>query len=152
MAPYYSVDPHSLYQSCLSAGGEVTPIGKARAWVEAENTFEVWKVINNWFNRLQDGTYWSYMASPFWTNPPDKTALTQDVVELFVKELDEDFMLEKSRFQGKKPPEFSRLPFGPKFAFVQECYKIMKSSKAINAEADERLANGEKMPPEKMKK
>ncbi len=151
--PYYNVTPHSLYQSCISSTGSWSaidsPVTRAQAWVEAENVYEVWKLVQRWYDLIQSGEAADRYPDPFWRDEdhPDKVPLTQEVADLFIEEMDADFMLEKARFQGRLAPEFARLPAHARMAFVQEAYGIMKTSKTCDMEAEERLANGESLPP-----
>ena len=151
--PYYNVTPHTLYQSCMSSAWEWSggddPVMRARAWVEAENVYDVWKLVQKWFEFIDAGDAVNHYPDPNWDDSlhPGKVALTQDVADTFIEEMDADFMLEKSRFQGRLSPEFARLPSHARLAFAQDAYGIMKTSADINAEADERLATGETLPP-----
>ncbi|MCI0438692.1 MAG: hypothetical protein L0177_06120 [Chloroflexi bacterium] len=151
--PYYNVTPRMLYQSCLSSNadwsGRDDPIAKARAWVEAENVFEMWKLVQQWFDFIESGEAQNRYPDPFWKDEdyPDKRPLTQEVADAFIEEMDADFMLEKNRFQGRLAPEFIRLPSYARIAFVQDAYRIIKTSGQINEETDKRLATGEKLPP-----
>ena len=61
--------------------------------------------------------------------------------------MDQDFMLEKNRFQGRLAPEFSRLPAHARIAFVQQAYGVIKTSVEIKAEAERRVKEGETFPP-----
>ena len=151
--PYYNVTPHSLYQSCISSAGDWSAVdnsmARAQAWVEAENIYEVWKLVQQWFDMIQSGEAANRYPDPFWRDEdyPDKVPLTQEVAGEFIKEMDADFMLEKARFQGRLAPEFARLPPHARLAFVQEAYKLIKTANTCNKEAEERLAVGETMPP-----
>ena len=159
--PWDNVTATTLYQSCLSANS-VLSIGystgdpkklreaHARAWVEAENTFLVWEIVQAWFLMMNSGEALNRYPDPTWKDEdyPTKASLTQDVADLFISEMDADFMLEKSRFNGKLPPEFARLPAHARLAFVQEMYRLpIKTAAEIAEEADERLAAGEVIPP-----
>ncbi len=151
--PYYNVTPHTLYQSCISNAWEWSgvndPVTRARAWVEAENIYEVWKVTQHWFELMESGEAASRYPDPFWRDEdfPGKAPLTQEVADRLIEEMDEDFMLEKGRFQGRAAPEFSRLPPHARIAFAQDLYRVMKTSAEIYKEAEERLARGEVLPP-----
>ena len=151
--PYYNVNPQTLYQSCLSANYALQSTNdkqtRALAWVEAENVFEVWKIVQRWFEMMDNGDYFDRYPDPNWRDEdhPQFTALTMEVADKFVYEMDEDFLVEKNRFQGKLAPDFGRLPEHSRLAFVQECYLTMKSSVQIREEAMERLKAGEVMPP-----
>ncbi len=151
--PYYNVTPHTLYQSCMSSAWEWSggddPVMRARAWVEAENVYEVWKLVQKWFEFIDAGDAENHYPDPNWDDSsyPGKVSLTQDVADTFIEEMDADFMLEKSRFQGRLSPEFARLPSHARLAFAQDAYGIMKTGADINAEADKRLAEGETLPP-----
>ena len=151
--PYYNVTPHTLYQSCMSSAWEWSggddPVTRARAWVEAENVYEMWKLVQSWFDLMESGESKDRYPDPFWSDEKfaNKAVLTQEVADRFIEEMDNDFMLEKSRFQGRLAPEFKRLPNHARMAFVQDAYHIIKTGDEINREAEARLAQGEVMPP-----
>ena len=151
--PYYNVTPHTLYQSCMSSAWEWSggddPVMRARAWVEAENVYEVWKLVQRWYELIDSDEAVNHYPDPNWDDSqhPGKVSLTQDVADTFIEEMDADFMLEKSRFQGRLSPDFARLPSHARLALAQEAYGIMKTSSDINAEADKRLDAGEVLPP-----
>ncbi len=151
--PYYNVTPHTLYQSCMSSAWEWSggddPLTRARAWVEAENVFEMWQLVQQRFELMESGEAADRYPDPFWRDDdyPEKRPLSQEVADSFIEEMDADFMLEKSRFQGRLAPEFARLPDASRLAFVQEGYKIVKTSAEIQKEAEKRLESGEVLPP-----
>lgn len=151
--PYYNVTPHTLYQSCMSSawewcGGD-DPLTRARAWVEAENVYEAWKVVQAWFDLMESGVAEYRYPDPYWSDEhhPGKKPLTQEVADRFIEEMDADFMIEEGRFQGRLAPEFARLPSHARMAFVQECYWVIKTATEIHEEAERRLAAREVMPP-----
>ena len=150
--PYYNVTPHTLYQSYMSSAWEWSggddPITRARAWVEAENVYEMWKLVQKWFELMDNGDATNRYPDPNWSdvNFSDKVPLNQDVADSFIEEMDSDFMLEKSRFQGRLAPEFARLPSHARLAFVQDAYRLIKTGKQINEEAEQRLAVCETLP------
>ena len=151
--PYYNVTPHTLYQSCMSSAWEWSggddPVMRARAWVEAENVYEVWNLVQRWFELIDSGDAVNHYPDPNWDDSqhPGKVSLTQDVADTFIEEMDADFMLEKNRFQGRLAPEFSRLPAHARIAFVQQAYGVIKTSVEIKAEAERRVGEGETFPP-----
>lgn len=101
---------------------------------------------------IESGEALNRYPDPLWNDAdyPGKAQLTQEVADLFVEEMDADFMLEKSRFQGKLAPEFARLPAYARLAFVQEMYRLpIKTEADIVVEARSRLASGETIPPVK---
>ena len=117
--------------------------------MEAENVYEVWKLVQKWFDLIDSGEAVNYYPDPNWDDSqhPGKVSLTQDVANAFIEEMDADFMLEEGRFQGRLSPEFARLPSHARLAFAQEAYGIMKTSSDINAEVDKRLTAGQTLPP-----
>ncbi len=151
--PYYNVTPHTLYQSCMSSAWEWSggddPLTRARAWVEAENVYEVWNLVQRWFDMISSWEAMNRYPDPLWNDEdyPDKVPLTQEIADNFIEEMDADFMLEKSRFQGRLAPEFARLPPHARLAFVQEAYRVIRSTAEIHEDAGERLSVGEVMPP-----
>ena len=153
--PYYNVTPHSLYQSCMSSAWEWTKqddsATRARAWVEAENIYEMWKLVQEWFDLMESGDATNRYPDPYWRDDSpeavDKASLNQEVADKFIEEMDADFMLEKNRFQGRLAPEFARLPPHARLAFVQDAYKVLKTTAQIEKEAEKRLTAGEALPP-----
>ena len=151
--PYYNVKPHTLYQSCMSSAWEWSggddPITRARAWVEAENVYEMWKLVQVWYELIENDGAVNRFPDPLWKSEdyPEKVPLNQEIDDTFIEEMDADFMWEKSRFQERFAPEFSRLPPHARMAFVQDAYKLVKTGAQINSEADERLSAGETLPP-----
>ncbi len=121
---------------------------RARAWVEAENIYEVWELVQMWFELVDSDSADNHYPDPNWDDSqhPAKVSLTHDVADKFIEEMDADFMLEKSRFQGRLSPEFARLPSHARLAFAQEAYGILKTSVDINTEADRRLVAYETLP------
>lgn len=153
--PYYNVNVHTLYQSCISASWDwhTNPkndlLIQAKAWVEAENAIEIWGLIQEWFEMLENNTAIHQYPDIFWENDkyPDLKPLTQDVADEFVEELDADFMLEKNRFQGRGAPDFNRLAPHSRMAFAQAFYRITMSEKQITEKARELVDAGTKIPP-----
>lgn len=153
--PYYNVTPHTLYQSALSSSASgygylvSDPLVMHKCWHESLNIYHVWEKVQEWFELMESGDAENRYPDPFWNDAdyPDKTALTQDVADEFIAEMDADFMLEKSRFQGRLVPEFSRLPPHSRMAFVQDMYKIIITSAEIERRAIESMEAGLTLPP-----
>ena len=106
-----------------------------------------WPTYNR--DHMHNGEADNRYPDPYWNDEdyPGKVPLNQEVADEFIEEMDADFMIEKNRFQGRLAPEFSRLPAHARIAFVQDAYKIMKTSTDIEKEAEERLGAGESLPP-----
>ncbi|MCH8986614.1 hypothetical protein IIA94_00375 [Patescibacteria group bacterium] len=117
--------------------------------MEAENIYEAWKLVQRWFEMMESSEAQYRHPDPRWNGEdyPNKVPLTQKVADRFIEEMDADFLLEKSRFEGKEAPDFARLPSHARLAFVQEAYGILKTTKEISKEAEKRFATGEIMPP-----
>ncbi len=148
--PYYNVTTHTLYQSIISADWGMntrTAIEKAEQWVEAENTTAVFALISAWFELIESGEAELKQPDPFWESPESKAPLTLEVADKFISEMDEDFMMERSRFQGRLAPEFSRLSPQARMAFMQAVYGVILTTVEIKAEAARRLGMGEEIPP-----
>lgn len=153
--PYYNVTIATLYQSCIAdlPGGYFglktdSPFTRAFAWVEAENIYAVWKIVQTWFEDMQKGKAWHRRPDPTWRMRAGRKAkpLTQALADELIKELDADFTLEKSRFQGREGPEFARLPAYARLAFAQEVWAALKTDDEMEAEAKRRLEEGETFP------
>ena len=90
--PYYKVTTSTLYQSCLSGFWEWSdgddPMVKARAWVEAENIFEMWKLVQEWFELMHNGEADNRYPDPYWNDEdyPGKVPLNQEVADEFRRE------------------------------------------------------------------
>ena len=153
--PYYNVTPHTLFQSVLSANNSMfgytvgDPLVTHKAWHEAVNIYECWKVVQIWFELIESGEAIHRYPDPFWKDEdhPEFTSLTQEVADKFISEMDEDFMVEKSRFQGRSAPEFERLPPHSRLAFVQELYGLIKSSVELQCMAEDSTEQGLELPP-----
>ena len=130
-----------------SDGGD--QVTRARAWVEAENVFEMWKLVQVWYDLMNSGEADNRYADPFWDDSKhsEKAVLMQDLSCVFIEEMDPDFMLEKSGFQGKLASEFIRLPAHARIPFLQHLYGLIKTSAEINSESYDSLAWEETMPP-----
>lgn len=159
--PYYNVDYKSLFlttkEFSYTTNNEQSGASKLKdaiAWLEAVNIYHVWKIIQEWFDLMQDEEQGlldihTRNPDPSWNHDdyPDFVPLTQEIADVFIDEMDLDFNLEKARFQGRLAPEFARLPPRVRVAFVQSIYKVMRSLKSLTAEAEERLAFGDLLPP-----
>jgi len=149
--PYFNVTAQTLYQSCIAASpyssGHSDPFEKARAWVEAENIEAVWKLVQKWFLLMQSGEAEMRYPDPTWSEQEGRAPLTPELADMIVKELDADFEVERGRFQGRRPPEFARLSAVARLAFAQDLLGILKTDQTIRAEAKDRLAAGEVLPP-----
>ena len=152
MADYSSTTTKNLYQAGIwseDCPWEKTPEGRACGWVEAENMMAVWRLVEDWFLAMEDGTADSRYPDPNWAQPGDREPLSQELADRIIEEMEEDFLIEERRMlnMGKKPPEFSRLAPHARMAFAQQIYAIMKPLWAIREEAKERAAAGESLPP-----
>lgn len=151
---YQIKSPHVLFSSCLDGlASEFPSLDKdatvefcnAVAWLEAENIFAVFQLIIAWFKLMESGEAANRYPSPGGT-------VTQEQADLLISELDADFAKESNRWpvdaEGKAwGPEFSRLLPHSRRAFAEEIRAILKTEAQILAEALERLAKGEKLPP-----
>lgn len=112
----------------------------AIAWVEAENSFSIRKIWNEWFYAIESGE--AELRDP---NPFDDS-VSQARADRLVKEMDEDFDIEKGRWQSlgvEAGPEFSRLSPKARIAFAQEVFKVIKTDRQLIYEAVARLYRGE---------
>ncbi|HZX50298.1 MAG TPA: hypothetical protein VFE94_04130 [Candidatus Paceibacterota bacterium] len=122
-------------------GNKEDPKVKAFAWVEAENICKAWCVVDKWFQLMQTGEADNHLPDPLWhrRDHGKKAPLTQELADKFIEELDEDFLIEKGRFGGRLPPDFSRLSPSGRIAFVQEMYEVLLTEEELEEEADRRL-------------
>ena len=149
---YQNITPRTLYQSCMpgpwgQTTGNDNDLIRACAWVEAENVYAVWKVVCDWFDALEDGSVQHRLPDPLWQPPEGKAPLTQEAADTLIEHLDDDFMLERTRFRGRLAPEFSRLEAPQRLAFAQAIWDVLKTRSQVIDEAKRRLDAGEELPP-----
>lgn len=148
---YYEVTPHALFNSCISEWGDRDdPLARACAWVDAVNKYDVFELYQQWFDKMETGEAFRLGPDPSWDDDeyPDKRPLTLELATKYLEELDADFLIEKNRFRGRKAPEFSRIAGTPaSLAFMQQVYRVQKTSSQIQKEAQARLAAGQELPP-----
>ncbi len=133
-------------EEAQEAAGEAFNL--ACAWVEAENVWEVRKLVCRWFDDLESGAANVQYPDPF------KSTLSQEEADSLIKELDEEFYREKGRWGSlsvEAGPEFSRLASHARIVFVEELKAVLKSRDEIIEEARERLESGEQLPPNKIR-
>lgn len=97
------------------------PKGKLIAKLEGENILKFYQIVQEWFEAMQNGTANDRFPDPTWKPKPFLLALTQEIADKIVSELDSDFMVEYSRFpEGLgSGPEFKRLAPHARVAFAQ---------------------------------
>ena len=97
---------------------------------------------------LQSGEANLKYPDPNWkdTEHNGRRALTQEVADEIVEEMDEDFLIERNRFPKDSGlgPELSRLPSSARVAFAQELYGIVMTRGEIRSAA---LAGGASLLP-----
>ena len=155
MAPYYNVNAHTFYQSCISADWDWhtkdDPLTKALAWVEAENTVEAWNLVQEWFEMMESRVADDQYPDIFWEdgNYPFLKPLTQTLADELIDEIDADFMLEKSRMEtaNKSAPEFSRLAPHARMAFAQAIYRTTLSNEEMSDKAQKLVEDKVQIPP-----
>jgi hypothetical protein len=118
---------------------------RAYAWIEAVNVYEVWEIVQKWFEVMEGRELNSSFQQSWWQHQATANAL--------VKAWDAGFELERARmeFMGVVAPEFSRLSEYHQLIFMQEICATIKSSTEINKEMEERLGMGEFLPPQTLK-
>ena len=151
---FYNVTPLQLYRSTIT-NSELGPryyedrMRKAIAWIEAEMIYEMWFVLQDWFEKMETGEIESIYPDPFWDDSKygGKANITLELANNFIDELDQDFQKEKSRFKGANAPEFWRLSDNSKIALLQRLYPVLKTQKEMEDESTKRLNGGEEFPP-----
>ena len=141
---YENTSVKDLYVSALASFSGLEE--KAQAWVEAQNTEAVWVVVKKWFGYMQSGEARFKYPDPNWqdSDHPGRRPLTQEVADLLVQEMDEDFLIEKNRYPKDTGlgPDFIRLPAHARIAFAQELYVTIMTKKEVKAAAQELLDRG----------
>lgn len=145
---YETTTVKDLYVSALAAFSGLEQ--KAEAWVEAQNVEAAWEVVKAWYGYLQRGEAAHKYPDPSWEAPPGRKPLTQDLADTLVREIDEDFEIERGRFPRESGaplstglgPEMSRLPPHARMAFAQELYGVVMTAAEIKAEALRLLESG----------
>ena len=115
--------------------------------VEAENVEEVWRLVKRWFDIMQAGEAQNMLPDPFWQPKPGRRAISPEVADHLVSEIDEDFSNERARYiKGSdgvaRGPEFLRLPPHARLAFAQQVWDVMMTGAEIEAEAVKRWTRG----------
>lgn len=139
-----------LFSSCLLSDGHRPAGNEAAAWVEAENTYAIWEVVQKWFEYMEQDTADNNYPDPEWVSRSGLKQLTQELADRLVEEIDEDFGIEKNRFHDlevEEGPNFCRLSFHARLAFAQEICDTLKTYKEIVDEAENRKAKNEIIPP-----
>ena len=82
---------------------------------------------------------------------PQGGAVSVELADMLIEELDADFNKEVNRFPGIDPeagPAFHRLLPHARLAVAQEMLGVLKSEAQLEEEMERRMKNGEKLPPE----
>lgn len=141
-----------LYDQCGSSYYSTPPPSpemRATSWVEAENIQAAYAILIKWFGYMQRGQADLKYPDPKFVTPLGWKPLTQELADLLIKEIAEDYEIEHARFPGGRGPGFDRLLPHSRLALAQELMLVLKSEKEINEEAKQRLAAGEILPPQK---
>lgn len=143
---YENTTVRDLYSSCLSSLSETQE--QALAWVEAQNVEATWLVVRKWFVWMQNGDAQYKFPDPTWDDAqhPGRRPLTQTVGDELVKEMDEDFLIERNRFPRETGlgPEFSRLPPHARLAMAQDLYGVIRTREELRGEARKLIDSGVK--------
>lgn len=141
---YENTNVKDLYVSALASFSGLQE--KAEAWVEAQNTEDVWVIVKKWYQHMQDNTAHFKFPDPSWNDAkhPGRRPLTQEIADKIVREMDEDFLIEKNRFPKETGlgPEFVRLPPHARVAMAQELYGVAMTKGEIKAAAQKLLDQG----------
>lgn len=113
-------------------------------WCEALATQRAWEVVKAWFRAMQAGEAALRYPDPLWQPKPGRKAITQELADIMVQEMDEDFLLQQNRFPKESGlgPEFSRLPPHARLAFMQEIMDASRTTREITQEASALIATG----------
>lgn len=131
---YEKTSYHDILATVQSSMGyQVEPVAEA----EAENIMAVWDIVKRWFGYMQAGEALYKHPDPTWKSKPGRKPLTPEMADLLIKEITEDFAIERGRFPSTSGlgPGFERLMPEARLAFAQELYDTIMTEVEIGAKA-----------------
>ncbi|MFQ5872232.1 MAG: hypothetical protein ACE5JL_00320 [Dehalococcoidia bacterium] len=110
--------------------------------VAQEQIDTVFSILEDWYQAIEDGTAHHRLPDPTFQAPPGKPAITEDLVDEFIKELDREIDTDAFGSQGRKygadaSSEFHRLDYPQRVALVQQLMRALLSDEEMSKEADE---------------
>ena len=129
------------------------PLGEDRE-VAQEQIDTVFAILEDWFQAIENGTASHRLPDPAFEPPPGKPAITEPLVEEFIKELDREIDIDAFGSQGRKygadaTSEFHRLAYPQRVALVQQLMvgllsqeEIAKKAEALRALRSDEPASG----------
>lgn len=106
------------------------------AWLQAENLMELRELFIKWYKYIENGEAENIYPDPFF-----KKNISQELADNIINIIENDFLLEKGRWEGLKVnsgPGYTRLSPSAKIAFVQQISKIYKNTSQILKETNEK--------------
>ena len=98
--------------------------------VEQEQVRDVFAILEDWFQAVEDGTAEHRLPDPTFTSPSGRPAITETLVEEFISHLDREMDTDAFGVQGKKYEadascEFHRLAYPQRVALIQELMGVL---------------------------
>ena len=102
----------------------------------------VFTILEDWFQAIEDGTAEHRLPDPNFQSPPGRPAITDELVEEFIKELDREMDTDAFGAQGRKygadaTCEFHRLAHPQKVALVQQLMGVLLNEKEMEQKGAE---------------
>ena len=104
--------------------------------VEQAQVEAVFGILEDWFSAVEDGTAHHRLPDPGFVPPPGRPAITEDLVEGLVAELDRELDMDAFGVQGRKYEadascEFHRLAYPQRVALVQQLMATLLTDQEI---------------------
>ncbi|MEE9199196.1 MAG: hypothetical protein V3U26_05310 [Dehalococcoidia bacterium] len=119
--------------------------------VAQEQVDTLFATLEDWFQAIENGTAHHRLPDPSFEPPPGRPAITEVLVEEFIKELDREINTDAFGSQGRKygadaSSEFHRLDYPQRVALVQQLMGVLLSEKEMAQKAEELRAQRSAQP------
>ena len=108
--------------------------------VAQEQIDAVFAVLEDWFLAIEDGTADQRLPDPNFEPPPGRPAITEAMVEEFIKELDREIDTDAFGSQGRNygadaSSEFHRLAYPQRVVLIQQLIGVLLSESEMAQKA-----------------
>ena len=115
-----------------------SPEGKEVAQEQIDAAFAI---LEDWFQAMENGTAPHRLPDPTFVPPPGRPAVTEALMEEFIKELDREMDTDAFGIQGRKygadaSCEFHRLAYPKRVALVQQLMGVVLSEGEMAQKAE----------------
>ncbi|MFQ5933111.1 MAG: hypothetical protein ACE5KI_00530 [Dehalococcoidia bacterium] len=101
----------------------------------------VFDILEDWFQAIEDGTAHHRLPDPTFESPPGRPAITEELVNEFIRGLDREIDTDAFGSQGRKyeadaSSEFHRLDYPQRVALVQQLMTVLLSEEEMAQKAE----------------